>query len=598
MDNKLLSRFQDCISNLNGESKDDLKFELFQDLTLYTIRDVSQYTDIEELQKIYPIRIPLIVGCSGRKNKIVSESLARDDSRNRTRSNHSDENNSVDDKNLYEGQPLEMNVYADLSGIDSANLNSPVFVKKDKTAFIPVRLSYAYRLLSAYSSLMLSSDLVKDKEQMPLLLYCTGEDFYRTVYVYINPITVESKTVLKYVRISVEEAKDVPTITATRLPDLRQLSTLAEYKVYDGSRSYNNAVVERPSRIILEAEWGKSFTFLEKPAPNSKVSVKAKIIPGDRNSPTYPKFQELCVLKGFFEGLGKGEVRWSAKERDDNVVMENLKILFEQLKLGDEYINDDIEKNRDENDIPQNTLVINRKDQDFTDKLWNVLIGCTSYSELIDCLDFMLLELRSKNLQPLVHKTNKTRIAEIVRNSYTNEFCFPEMEGLLPLKLLIEIGIEKLRNDYVSILMANELTTADQLLYYTDRTCTLLEKMERLEKLHSVYELVIMLNFYLKISESTLSFAARMALSHFQKQLLDDNHTFILPVSPASVANFLKSSQPYLWKISLDDPKDQTKCAVYAFFETLPFDHIVMKEDYPEDLSYYLVKLQEHSMML
>ena len=564
---------------------------------LYAVRDVSQYTDIEELQKVYPMQVPFIVGCSGRK-KNVSEMFAKDDSRNRTRSDSTTQSEKSLDDNLYEGQPLEMNLYADLSCIEAANLSSPVFLKKDKTSFIPVRLSYARRLISAYSCLMLSSDQVNDTQQVPLLLCCTGEDFHRTAYVYINPSTVESKNVLKYVQISVEEAKDVPTISSTRLPDLRQCSTLAEYNVYDGRRSYNNMVVEKPSRIILETEWGKSFTFLEKPAPNSKVSVKAKIIPGDKNSPTYPKFQELCILKGFFEGIGKGEVRWAAKESDENVVIENLKELFEQLKLGDACVDDNIEKTQNEGDIPQNTLVTGRKDQDFTDKLWNVLISCTSYSELIECFDFMLQELKSKNLQPLVHKTNKTRIAEIVRNSYTNEFCFPDMEGLLPLKLLIEIGIEKLRNDYVSVLMANELTTSDQLLYYINHSCTLLEKMERLEKLHNVYELVMMLNFYLKISESTLSFAARTALTHFQKQALDDNYTFVLPVSTTSVANFLKNSQPYLWKLSLEDPKDQTKSMVFAFFETLPFDHIVMKEEYPDELSYYLVKLQEYSLML
>lgn len=53
-----------------------------------------------------------------------------------------------------------------------------------------------------------------------------------------------------------------------------------------------------------------------------------------------------------------------------------------------------------------------------------------------------------------MYANSQTRISKIVRNIIRGEeSAIPAMTGRLPLEILVEIGVEKLRRDYVHAIM-------------------------------------------------------------------------------------------------------------------------------------------------
>ena len=160
--------------------------------------------------------------------------------------------------------------------------------------------------------------------------------------------------------------------------------------------------------------------------------------------------------------------------------------------------------------------LVNRKDLDFTEQLWKLLKGrfawprvitsnaafvhvplqylklplvlwnipeCASYQELTDSLQVIFKSLQTAELQPMVrakplkwvcssqlcmhttcgkswiyscrqvHKSNKSQLAQLVRDSYFKHLSMPSLDGTVPLELLVGIGIEKMRRDYAHALV-------------------------------------------------------------------------------------------------------------------------------------------------
>ncbi|XP_029642836.1 protein zwilch homolog [Octopus sinensis] len=602
MDIKLIPQFQECLGKLLKSPTTNNNVIKFQDTMLYIVDDVSLYGDLDVLQNICSFTLPFIVVCLGRKDNATVKTRNNPSDSNLSdvlspKSDISDDNNS-----LYEGSPLEMKEYADLNRVVVSPLKS-VYVK-NQSSFLPISLSCSKRVLSAFCSLMLSPKYsVSKEERIPILVYCNGEDLLNTAFVYVSPeVDADSNNMLLYSRITVAETtSNLSSISSTSdsFPEnMRQLHNRAEYHVFDSSTASNNDQSEEASKIILETEWNKSMKYLDKPSPEVRVTVKVKIVPGDKTGPTYKKFQEFSTLRGFFEGFSKGKVNWLMSESESTTVIDDLKNLFEHLKLGDADIDDNLNENENNEEIPHKISMFDRKDQDFSDKVWNVLMNCHSYEELVDCLNYMFDELQCKNIQPLVHKTNKTRIAELVRSSYMNSMDSPDLEGYVPLKLLIDIGIEKLYNDYISMLVSNELATLDQLQFYTDRAWNIQERMSLLEKLHIVYELVTLLDVYLKLPHSTLSSTALTTLKHFTSNPLESKQTFEFSVPVSCINSFLDKSQPYFWKTIFENVEDSSEQMTISFFSVLPIDHVLVSNNYPDEPSYYTVKVEQHSMSL
>ena len=96
---------------------------------------------------------------------------------------------------------------------------------------------------------------------------------------------------------------------------------------------------------------------------------------------------------------------------------------------------------------------------------------------------------------PKVHKNNTCTLAELIRASYRREMSPPALQGLTPLQLLVEIGIEKLRRDYRNAFLG----TCTWTTLWPSLPCVLIwygeKKTKRLwGKAFSIYQRVSTLN--------------------------------------------------------------------------------------------------------
>ena len=57
-----------------------------------------------------------------------------------------------------------------------------------------------------------------------------------------------------------------------------------------------------------------------------------------------------------------------------------------------------------------------------------------------------------------VHKSNHAPLTQLVRDSYYGKMVLPTLEGLLPLQMLVEIGTEKLKRDYINTFIGKLIT--------------------------------------------------------------------------------------------------------------------------------------------
>ena len=50
-----------------------------------------------------------------------------------------------------------------------------------------------------------------------------------------------------------------------------------------------------------------------------------------------------------------------------------------------------------------------------------------------------------------IHKENTTTVAQLIRDSYHSVISAPLLEGICPLEILLEIGANKIYNDYIKV---------------------------------------------------------------------------------------------------------------------------------------------------
>lgn len=104
-----------------------------------------------------------------------------------------------------------------------------------------------------------------------------------------------------------------------------------------------------------------------------------------------------------------------------------------------------------------------RGDTDITDQLWSVLICCTNYGSLVDCLHAFVSEIGFKAINVYIEKSNKCLMAELLRAIMVGTVTIPTFTGTQAIEILIELGIEKLRKDYLHIYNLVPISDANEL---------------------------------------------------------------------------------------------------------------------------------------
>ncbi|KAJ3086633.1 hypothetical protein HK102_012793, partial [Quaeritorhiza haematococci] len=146
-----------------------------------------------------------------------------------------------------------------------------------------------------------------------------------------------------------------------------------------------------------------------------------------------------------------------------------------------------------------------RQDLDFTERLWMFVQDVDTEEDLKQVIKAVIRRLENGTLQPLINKSNRCALANVIRDLLTTSHTHMTPSELASscesiagsfghwtenvLECMVEVGIEKMRRDYCHYIVGNELASWNQLEYYLDDTLPLDDQILRLRCLHRVLEL-------------------------------------------------------------------------------------------------------------
>ncbi|KAL8573393.1 hypothetical protein ACOMHN_032408 [Nucella lapillus] len=204
---------------------------------------------------------------------------------------------------------------------------------------------------------------------------------------------------------------------------------------------------------------------------------------------------------------------------------------------------------------------------------------CISTADLISSLRLVFKAIGQGHLRPFVDRHNQTTVAQIVRESFMGRFSAPSLTGIQPFLFVAEMGAEKLRRDYIHIMVSRSLATPADLEPFTSPDHDLHSKLDRLAKLHSVLEMVALLAASLRLPSDTLSMVARRMLSHYGQHPTDPRHIFSFPVKTSEVRYIISSIPPAMWCVETSGGEERVgnnvqESSLHCLSVTQPLLHI------------------------
>ncbi|GAB6019565.1 mitochondrial acyl carrier protein [Chamberlinius hualienensis] len=476
-----------------------------------------------------------------------------------------DSNSQTEELDLT-GCPLECPFTENESILECSILsNTRINGAETSGEFEPFSISESHTALRLFNEIV--NNMGKDKFTLPaVVVLCDANDLTSTRAIGVQLLD----GLIKRFRITCKE----DNIASSKLPKLETIkrkhiwgnsntvvdvTVKAEYVVVEGSeRSFVTGEVTK-SEVILECEWKSAVKMLEIPNSGAKCVVHFKIFLGNFQNPANFKWIELMLLENLILNFEKGVFAWS--RITESSVKSNLKQLMDDLKTAfNKKKAEPKEKNLDL--ILASNLTENRKNGDFTDKLWSVLKDCTSCDELQMCLETVFEYVMDEEIKLVIFSKNKTTLGKLINDIYHKKSQMPQITSEMALKCLIEIGIEKLRQDYIHLFLVSGLATKtllDSIITVNDSSYA--ENLLSLKRLHLVTEVIVLTETMLNSSRTLLCSFTRKAIKQIcESKTVENCHSFSFPIDRQHVVEYFnRNYYPHMWTVSMES-KEKTNC--------------------------------------
>ena len=358
----------------------------------------------------------------------------------------------------------------------------------------------------------------------------------------------------------------------------------------------DSAEDETASSLSAEFAWREPTDPLEAPSLSADAVVKLRVTAGDSRSPAKALFLELSKLDSIIDSINSGML--PEKTADTEIWFSGQVKNFIQEMSDWRYLAKDGNQKEDDGKELSSPLAsialeeFKRLDMDFTDKLWDFLRNVVNTDDLTTCLGHVLSVIVSGELQPPLSSTNQTQLAKHIRDYYLCQGPDAQKELQIALQkftqnskaalaLVADIGIEKVKTDYVSYFINQELATFSQLQPLLDHMSTPSEGIAVLMKLHLCLELLLLGKTYLNLKHENLRLLLRSALSYY----VTNEATYVTPTFAISIPAFSSSSStvyeicskqsPIIWKagiLSEDKSQGISTTSIFMLTETPPAD--------------------------
>ncbi|NWZ43290.1 ZWILC protein, partial [Brachypodius atriceps] len=429
----------------------------------------------------------------------------------------------------------------------------------------------------------------------PLWVRCDGSDPQHTCWIGAEPLTAANRlTGLNIYMVSC----DGPTADKTRFANLEELKKehkirhhssvvtakgFARYELI-AAAAMEDTIAESGSSISVDITWNGVEKILETPPLISAATLNIALESGDPRSPVFHLYRELQLLLALAEGLKMGVTEWpepSESESALKLVQEFLTDLKKKLDgdctFGNKNETETIKCDTAAVDSCIKSIFGERGDLDFTEQLWcKMKSKCvSSYQELIDCFTLVIKSLQHGEIQPWIHQGSSSFLSQLIQQSYLGKVEDVPLSGITPIQMLLEIGLEKLKKDYVSFFIG-EPNTCSLLFqdYFISTSVDLQEQVHRVQKLHHMLEIMVSCTGLLQFRHENLFPLTQICMKYYKENPLDEKHVFQLPIRPALVKKFYQNDNPEVWKVEISSGHGQKEVkTTWQVSTSAPVEH-------------------------
>ncbi|KAM4667682.1 protein zwilch homolog [Amazona ochrocephala] len=125
------------------------------------------------------------------------------------------------------------------------------------------------------------------------------------------------------------------------------------------------------------------------------------------------------------------------------------------------------------------------------------------------------------------------------------------LTGITSVQMLLKIGLDKVKKDYVSFFIGQELATLTSLDCFISTSVDLQEQVHCVQKLHHMLEIMVSCTVLLQFKHESLFPWTQICIKYYRENPPDEKHVFQLPVSSALVKKFYPDSHPEVWKVDI-----------------------------------------------
>uniref|UniRef100_A0A3P8X9T2 Protein zwilch n=1 Tax=Esox lucius TaxID=8010 RepID=A0A3P8X9T2_ESOLU len=445
----------------------------------------------------------------------------------------------------------------------------------------PLTLSKARQLLSWYtmsqntavppagSTPLLTPPAVNLAPLLPLWVRCDMADAAATAWLAAEPVctgnkvsgvklysvTCKGSTVDKGTFITLDELKQEHKKRHHQSSVVSRGS--AQYSLF-GSTVVENTTIQSQSSVTADFRWNNVESILEAPPLSSMATLNIRVSSGDMRSPMFQMFKELEFLQILADGLRTGETEWM-EPLDGRSAVDLTREYLDEVQNTVKSLQDQTAKEVETEKVKVDSAVeasiftnlMERGDLDFVEQLWvRMRKSVTSYQDVRDCLKLVIQALQYGDIKPWIHRDSSSSLSKLILQSYHHQMDLVSLSGLTPVHMLLEMGLDKMRKDYINYLIGNTSTQNSE-SYFLNTEVDLQEQVIRLRKLHHLLEIMVTCSSFLGLPYDRLFLLTQSCLQYYKTCSYDEDHEFKLPIKPALISHFYQKEPAVSWSVEV-----------------------------------------------
>ncbi|XP_023026899.2 zwilch kinetochore protein isoform X1 [Leptinotarsa decemlineata] len=525
------------------------------------------------------------------------------------------------------GSPLEVDLQGDESLI---KLNKAVVNhwSEEESKHYPIDIKTARSYINQQMKL-------KIRNHEPLFVICNGENPQRTVLIGAHRTNKFISTCLLHVvgclpkdneQLSLNEMENSHRILVRR-GDYK-INYLVRFKYYVFGHFLQNVkdiyAMENSGSVSIEIIYNKKYHLdLPQDSPNVKKMV-LQIIAGHKTSPVHFLWENLCLLQNYLDIL-------LSNNNDRLLSLESLSSfdIFQSIKniVGTNFW---------KRETKIEFSLENIRHKNILDKLWNILKFSEDLPTLRDAFHCLFEELAHTDSKFQVPEGQTSNIGIIINGILDGKFAVPTLTYQQALEFLFEIGAEKLKNDYQSIIknfystsgttISAKWSNLQKKMFSEDSNrktritvnlksakvdvMNAVSKLAYLGKLHVATEMIYLVKTHIHLPEDAFHyFSEKIYKSYVDKNAPSD---YFLELQDNPLCEFetaidtpnetiIKTELPVSWSLQMTSSADNLEATTVYHLSRTPIvpttifnNYDISKISEEDAMAYYVCKFESH----